>query len=520
MRLSLYRWLVPGPACVLLQTSFGGFYAYGVFSSRLHAPALTYALGFSAAVLSGGLTAAGLALHRRPAPHSPVRALALLAAALLGIAGFLPVFAAPDDPRPLPLAAAAGALGAGYGVLYVVSIHAVQAWFPEAPGTATGVIVAAGGAGTLAHVALNTALANANRGDVPAAMRASACVTALVALAAAAVVSAPPVLHWSPEDDRGVVGVGEETPLSPRKQRVTRSSSRLGGGIKATAGSRLTVREMLSAAPFYFLLLAVTSSVGPGFGVILHGSRMQTVLFGVAPFEADARFFFITLVGVVGRLVVGLVVDAYTAYVARRAALTGAGDPGAAPFKAAKVVNLFLLCLQGAAVVAAWPLIKTGPAAATTFAVALSCIYLAFSGAAVVMSCLCRATFSPENSTLAFSLVGLAMGVGDVSFSSLVARCAERHPVDYATIVVAEHSDDYDLFFVVSLMFTVVGLVACVMLSPADLSRPWQSTGLSASFDGVPPSLYRDIICTEESQDLEETLSEDGFGASLEETAA
>jgi MFS family permease len=505
MMLSAYRWLVPAPACALLQSSFGSFYAYGVFTSRLHAPALTYALGLSAALLSGCLTAAGLALHRSPPPRSPARALALLSAALLGIAGVLPVFAAPDNPRPVVLALAAGALGAGYGVLYVVSIHVVQAWFPEAPGTATGVIVAAGGAGTLGYVALNTLLANVYRENIPVAMRVSAAAATLVALAAAACISVPPSLHWSPQHGHSLDlgGIDELTPLSPQKESPQVSTP------------RLTVAEMLSTFSFYCLLVSVTASVGPGFGVILHGSRMQTAIFGVAPDLADSRFFGITLVGVLGRLAVGVIIDAYTASVARRSSLSAASDTAAAPFKAAKSVNLLLLVTQGSAILVIWPLVRTGPASAKLFAGALSLIYLTFSGAAVVTACLCRATFSKENSTLAFSLVGLAIGIGDVAFSSLVAGCAERNPFEYSTMVVSEHARDYDDFFIVSLLFTVVGFVASVLLAPSDAAQLVWERRLSRNSDAAPPSLYKDLICTDECVGLERSFSDCDSATSL-----
>lgn len=152
MRLSTYRWLVPVPACFALQTSFGSFYATGVFSSRLHDPLVTYALGYSAAFLSVSLTAAGIILHRRPPPNSPARSLALLSAALLAVAAFLPAFSSPTSPTGL-LYAASAALGSGYGVLYVVSISVLQAWVPDHPGTATGALVSCGGAGTLFYIA-------------------------------------------------------------------------------------------------------------------------------------------------------------------------------------------------------------------------------------------------------------------------------------------------------------------------------------------------------------------------------
>lgn len=505
MRLSTYRWLVPGPACVLLQVSFGSFYAYGVFSSRLSTPALTYALGLAAALLSASLTAAGISLHRRPPPASPARRLALASAAFLAAAAALPAFAgtAPAAPRPAFLAIAAAALGTGYGVLYVVSIHTVQAWFPEAPGTATGAVVAAGGAGTLFYVALNTALANARPTDVPAAMRTSAAVATATALAAAAAITLPPDLRWHPDDE--AAATAESAPLVKR-----RVSSR---GASSSSPPRLTARDLLVDPLFYLLLTTVTSSVGPGFGVVLHGSRMQTALFAVSPAVADARFFGITLVGVAGRLAVGVAVDAYTAAVVRRSAgspvAAATADAAGAPFVAARAANLGLLGAQAVALVAAVGLARAGgDGAALLFAVALSAVYLTFSGAAVVTACLCRATFAPENATLAFSLVGLAIGLGDVSFSALVASCAKRHPIKLEALpavaaaaarAMPQHAKDYDAFFAVSLVFTAVGICACVALVPAELRLSNAAPFVPLSVDGAPPSLYDDLMCTKDS---------------------
>jgi hypothetical protein len=187
---------------------------------------------------------------------------------------------------------------------------------------------------------------------------------------------------------------------------------------------------------------------------------MQTVLFGVSPLVADARFFCITLVGVLGRLAVGVAVDAYAA-----AATARTGDALGAAFTGAKGMIVLLLAAQTAALAAAWLAIPSGGAA--VFAVLLSVVYLTFCGSAVVTLCLCRAAFSPANATLAFALVGLAIGLGDIFFSSLVAGCAQRHPVD-AKFVVGEHAGDYDRFFAVSLVFSCVGFGCSALLAPSD----------------------------------------------------
>jgi hypothetical protein len=180
---------------------------------------------------------------------------------------------------------------------------------------------------------------------------------------------------------------------------------------------------------------------------------MQAIIFGVENAVADRRFFLITFAGVTGRLVTGLAVDFYAAaHSARLSAET-------ATFKAGKMINSGLLALQTAALLAMIPLARTGHQ--ILFATAIGAVYLTFSGMAVINACLCRSTFSPANTTLALSLVELAVGVGDVFFSALVSACAERGERPGS-----DSTHDYDLFVLFSLFASVFGLCASFHLKP------------------------------------------------------
>lgn len=404
---------------------------------------------------------------------------------------------------------------------------------------------------------VNTALCNKYPNDIPRAMRISAAIQTCVALVSAAGVSMPPSPSWSPALEESQSDIeqqcDETSPLLDRSGDYSScgvniedaseppTKKQIGGrlllkGKENQAPSQslavMTTGEMLSEPAFYILLATVTSSVGPGFGIVLHGSRMQTVLFGLTPSEADARFFYVTLVGVVGRLIVGMAVDAYAASKAmsmRRPSLRSTNPPAngvpqkseavvetAPAFAGAKFINAALLAAQTAALVMIFVFIRGGHA--LLFAIAISLVYLTFSGAAVLMACLCRATFTPINSTLAFSLIGLAIGAGDVVFSSLVASCAARHPLLSETSLqttsmtpstISSHAGDYNSYLVTSLLFSVIGLGSVLVLKPANGS--WRK-GLDTDRNSSNPfrfSFRRRASCSSVSSDSSDRIDID-----------
>lgn len=402
--------------------------AFGIFASRLSSPALTYALGLSAALLAMSITVAGLALHFLPSPSRPLTLLSALLLLLAALAPAFPASSATLEPSSALLALAATATGLAFGAMYVISIHVAQLWFPASAGTATGAVVTASGLGSLLFVRLNAALV-ATR-PVPAAMRASALVAAGLAFVAAAGIVAPPEELEPALASPAVAPAGDES-----------EEELLKGPVEvAEAHEHIGVAAMLSSPTFYYLLISICATVGPGFGVVLSASRMQTVLLSVSPADADTRFFYITLVGVAGRLAVGVITDLY----ARR--LTGAN----ADLRAAKSVTRALLLMQFFALGMARFAVITG--APRTFAISLAAVYLSFSGGAVVTGCLCKALF-PGAATLAFALLGTSIGAGDAMFSAVMASCVGTPG--------AASQNEYDLYFGYAGAISVVGLVAC-----------------------------------------------------------
>lgn len=355
-------------------------------------------------------------------------------------------------------------MGCAYGTLYVVSVHVAQLWVPRAPGTATGVVVTASGIGSLLFVRLNTSLVTSG-GGVPAAMRISTGVATALAAIAVFGMSVPPLRSFGKEEEeflmqpKGVAQVEEESPcLIPMSDDSSRSS--IDGQRKDTpaADTHISASEMIHTSSFWLLLTAVNATLAPGFGIVLAGSRMQTVLLGVPHALADSRFFWITLVGVASRLFVGVLIDLYGKFLT---AYNGAQD---CELRAAKAVTMLLLVFQTGAIVAARLSIEAQ--APRAFAISLAIVYWTFSGGAVVLGCLGKALF-PTASTLAFALVGFSVGLGDVVFSAIVASCASSgrgvigSGVEGAAVLNDNRNSDYDLFFIISAVFSTVGYVAC-----------------------------------------------------------
>jgi MFS family permease len=476
MRPSLRRWLAPVPACVLQQIVFGSFYATGVFASRIRSPALTYALGVGAWFLAVAIALAGFALHSHAADRrSPARALSAVGAILLAAQALFPPSLRTEQPNVPLLYLAAVAQGTGYGILYVVSICVLQAWVPESPGTATGGVIFAGGVGTLVFVAFETVLIQ-KLGSTDDAMTYAALLQTALGLLAAVFISMPPS-NWHPKMEHAA-DPEEAEPLlmldMPHVSEQSHQHAHVANGLHERGighNNRLSAKQILLHPAFYVLLAVTTAGVGPGYGVILHGSRMQTVLLGLPHYRADRRFFFITLVGVCARLVTGIAVDMIAAYKLKNPKPFDSEEVNEhdAMFDSAKDVTAALLFLQFVVLALIFPIIRSG--AANLFALSLTLIYISFSGISVVSVCLCRFTFGPENSTLAFSLVCFAIGLGDFSFSSLVAYCAQKGAA-LGGSTIAVHLHDYDLFYIVSLAMSALGFpMVYALKSPKPQSR-------------------------------------------------
>lgn len=379
-------------------------------------------------------------LHSFPT-YSPARPLSALAAFALASSAFLPEYASSLEPRTGPLVACALLMGFGYGSLYVISMHISQTWAPNTPGTATGAVITASGVGSLIFVRFNTALV-ASQGSIPDAMRVSAVIATLLAALAAVGLSEPPVAGTMESARDACSKSDDQLPCN-------QISETEGDSYDADGAAHISAAEMLSSQSFWILLGSICAMVGPGFGVVLSGSRMQTVLIGVPSPAADARFFFITLVGVAGRFVVGVTVDLYSNFLSKRGGGIGAG------LRSAKTVTFLLLIGQTAALILARVFVVYR--APHAFAAALAMIYFSFSGGAVVTGCLCKALY-PSASTLAFALLGTSVGLGDALFSAVVASCTRSGDIHFA------RSSEYDLFFVVAGVLSTSGSFASLFI--------------------------------------------------------
>jgi hypothetical protein len=470
MRPSLVRWFLPVPGSFLLQFVFGSFYAIGIFASRMPDPSLTYALGAGAWALAVSLTYAGIAINSETQSGlCQARRLAKLGGGLLFAQVLLPVGLSYFKPL---VWCAAIAMGAGYGMIYIVSLTVLQAWVPDKPGTATGAILFAGGVGTLFFVAVDAEFVE-TLGSINYAIGVVGIIQCVVALLAGLIVFLPPSSHWHPEiDARRAMTNGEVTTLLKDEEVGILENSKATRQQASVSGPKMAVRDILLEPTFYVLFAAILAGVGPGFGIILHGSRMQTVLFGTPPITADHRFFFVTLFGVIARLLTGLAVDGLARVRRKRESL---GDASAAiragsnhSFESAKTVLAYLLTWQAAMLAFAFPITRAGLDWA--FPPVMIAVYVAFSGASVLAVCMFGFALGPQNTSLAFSLIGLPLGFTDFAMSVIVGMCAELSKTTGRTQV-SEYMYDYDLYFLTSLVTSLFGLLMVFILRPAKAVR-------------------------------------------------
>lgn len=451
MRLSRYRWLVPVPAACALQAVFGLMYASAVFVALLDSVDLTRALGVSALFTSLGITLFGVILHAARSPEAyrcAPRRIALVGA--LGVAAQAGMAVALRRSSAALLYSFAVVLGLGSGCLYVVSVAVLLAWVPESPGVVTGAGMLCAGLGSVFGVYAFGIAASVLGGAIPA-MFVTGVLSGLVSLVAAIVLENPPQ-GWEPAfEDFGedeYVYDDEKDPLLQPPHKIAPGMRR-----RMSVGSRMSVQDTLTDPPFYLLLTSFAAAVGPGFGLVLAFPTMAMVMFGEHVDAANQLFFWVTVAGVCGRLVTGAAIDIFN-----RPSSCADGSPGVL---GAKRINTYLLVQQCVALATMPFFIRHGML--RCFTVAAAAVYITFCGGAVVSACLARAMYSATNATLAFALLGIAIGVGDVTFSWLVAACAEHGSKDVDGF--AGHVRDYDVYLYASLAFTLLGVVASHFVS-------------------------------------------------------
>lgn len=474
------------PAFVL-SFALGSFNSLGVYTSRAP-PALTLALGLSAATISLSYILTGLVLHAKLA--SP-RTLTLLSSLLLLTSAAL---------LPRALLPSAAALGVAYGILQVASLHLTHAWFPDAVAGATAALTGLAGLGTLVFVAANTALIRAL--PVTPAIRVATLATSLIVALAAARVTEP--AGQCPASERSAFALDEEaapepitnplfaadpdaqaesllpkshrtalladiaffssdvtidndtepaTPLSATQYHASPLSTPLSSphfaplpltpSLSLTPSPRKTLRDVFNPR-VAALLVAVFGAIGPGFGAVLHAVRMQEQLLATSASVAELRFFAMILVGVIARVASGWAVEALAAAAQRRAFF----DEGLDPFSAAKVILAVALAVQAFAGAALPVLARVG--FAPGFVVVLTSVYCTFYATAVVVPVLARGFWGSENSALVLAMAGVAMGASNATFSFVIG------------------SFGYDAYFAAIVAVSVAGCFGCVTMGEGE----------------------------------------------------
>lgn len=479
MRPSVWRWLAPVPACFALQAVYGLLFAHGVFVSALHEPAFTKAVGLVALFTALGITAFGIVLANANHPRrhrSTPRTIAILGSAGIS-AQVLMAFALTRHITWLLYASAALA-GIGSGAVYVVSIVMLQAWVPESPGMVTGTGLLVGGGGSLFGIYAFQVAIKLLGGAIPA-IAVAGVASGAVSVVASLFIQRPPT-GWRPEaetpyDDGYEYGQDQEDYILREKLEAQEQESVVDDPSSTTipmsdesapllshkpnpnpsrTGTRLSVREILADPAFLAVFVSVSAAVGPGFGFVLAFPRMVNSMFGVELVLANRLFFFVTFVGVVGRILVGLSIDL----------LTPPADTMGYGFLGAKRINTALLALQSTALALMPICIRYGWT--DTFALATAMVYVTFSGGAVVSACLARSVFSPENSTLAFALLGVAIGIGRALFSVIVASCGGEES-NLVESVPSRQIYEYDMFVHAAFFVSAIGLISSYFVSPS-----------------------------------------------------
>lgn len=441
--------------------------------SALHYPALTQAVGLAGLFMAVGITAFGIFMHNESNSSdsaSTPRSIGMLGS--LGLSAQVLMAYALHRQLDGLLYFAAALVGIGSGALYVVSIVLLQEWAPESTGFITGTGLLVGGAGSLFGITAFQSLITA-MGPIPA-MAFSGCIAGAISAISSLLLQRPPP-GWSPMtetpfDDYEVAackplkGCSDPEFLSEGQEKEEFTSVPMLSDEAQSLLShkrtdllqvtRLSIRDMLGDLSFSFLFISVAAAAGPGFGFVLAFPRMLNTLFQVGTVTANNLFFWVTLVGVIGRFLVGIAIDL----------LQSPSDVFGNGFDGAKQLNIVLLALQCFAL-AAMPICITNEFM-YMFAVATGLVFVTFSGGVVICACLARSIFSPENATLAMALLAIASGIGRALFSMLIAACGPKVMEDSVSIAV-DRLREYDPFVQGAFLVSVIGLICSYYVYPS-----------------------------------------------------
>ncbi|OKH98611.1 MFS transporter [Streptomyces sp. CB02923] len=287
------RWLVP-PAALSIHLAIGQAYAWSVFKPPLEASlglsGTASALPFQLAIVMLGLSAAfGGTLVERNGPRW-----AMAVSAVCFSSGFLVAALGAATRQYWLVVLGYGFIGGiGLGIGYISPVSTLLKWFPDRPGTATGIAIMGFGGGALIASPWSAWLLDALGGGTSGIAR-----TFLVMGLAYAVfmtlgvllVRVPPTGRYAP-DARGAP--------DPRRAAVPRP-------LVTTA--QVSARNALRTPQFWCLWVVLCTNVTAGIGILEKAAPMVSDFFArsPAPVSASAAAGFVgllSLANMLGRIV-------------------------------------------------------------------------------------------------------------------------------------------------------------------------------------------------------------------------
>ncbi|RLU83653.1 MFS transporter [Streptomyces griseocarneus] len=268
------RWLVP-PAALSIHLAIGQAYAWSVFKppleSSLHLSGTASALPFQVAIVMLGLSAAfGGTLVERRGPRW-----AMTVAAVCFSSGFLVAALGAELRQYWLVVLGYGAVGGvGLGIGYISPVSTLLSWFPDRPGTATGIAIMGFGGGALIASPWSAHLLSVFGTSAPGIARTFAVMGVAYGLfmtLGVLLVRVPP----------GRTGTIAAPPLP---------------------AVRVSARNALRTPQFWCLWVMLCANVTAGIGILEKAAPMVTSLFAATPAAAAGFVGLLSLANMLGRL--------------------------------------------------------------------------------------------------------------------------------------------------------------------------------------------------------------------------
>ncbi|MFD7664560.1 OFA family MFS transporter [Streptomyces sp. NPDC059788] len=302
------RWLVP-PAALSIHLAIGQAYAWSVFKPPLEASlglsGTASALPFQLAIVMLGLSAAfGGTLVERNGPRW-----AMTVSAVCFCAGFLVAALGAATRQYWLVVLGYGFIGGiGLGIGYISPVSTLLKWFPDRPGTATGIAIMGFGGGALIASPWSAALLDALGTDTSGIAR-----TFLVMGLAYAVfmtlgvllVRVPPTGADAPGPN--APGAGAPAPDTTGADGAP-PARRADAPRPLVTTAQVSARNALRTPQFWCLWVVLCTNVTAGIGILEKAAPMVSDFFAgsSAPVSASAAAGFVgllSLANMLGRIV-------------------------------------------------------------------------------------------------------------------------------------------------------------------------------------------------------------------------